>query len=377
MKSLFFRMRLVHWIGIVLLLVNAFVFTDNLISRIIQIALAVVILIHDMDEKINGVDVARKIIASLSNFQIGSKIEMSLNFSHEYREMVTLINQFTNKVSQATQLDSSSDAICDGVSRLQHSMQKLEKGYDATKDLTTQVSEKLDVITHESDANLEFSNVVAQSLDNVSHKISESVEKMNTLETHVVKTNEAEMMLLESLKSLTANADDIKNILTIISDISDKTNLLALNAAIEAARAGEHGRGFAVVADEVRKLAENTQKSLTEINSSVSVIVQSISDASDSVNTNAKTSQELVDISSNLQMTLSEANDEVQHTYQQSIQDSENSKIIRDEAYVSKELTLTQIKKMRDTGDAVENIKKNIVHIDETTNALIERVSHI
>jgi len=370
-------MRLVHWVGIVLLLINAFVFTDNVISRIVQIVIALVILIHDIDEKINGVDVARKIIASLSSFKIGSKIEFSLSFSQEYREMVTLINQFTEKVTKATQLGSSSDAIHDGVSHLQYSMKELEQGYLSTKELATKVSDKLDIITHESDANLEFSNVVAKSLDNVSHKISESVDKMNILETHVLKTNEAEMALLENLKSLTANADDIKNILTIISDISDKTNLLALNAAIEAARAGEHGRGFAVVADEVRKLAENTQKSLTEINSSVSVIVQSISDASESVNANAQTSQELVEIATNLQMTLAEANNEVQHTYQQSIQDSENSKIIRDEAYRSKDLTHSQIKKIQDTGDAVEGIKENIEVIDKTTDALITRVSHI
>ena len=63
--------------------------------------------------------------------------------------------------------------------------------------------------------------------------------------------------------------------------------MLALNAAIEAARAGEHGRGFAVVADEVRKLAERTQKSLAEINSTISVIVQSINDASDHMSKNA------------------------------------------------------------------------------------------
>ncbi len=112
-------------------------------------------------------------------------------------------------------------------------------------------------------------SIAAKSVSEVSDELQESVQTQTALSA--------------KLERLSGEAEQVKAVMTVISDIADQTNLLALNAAIEAARAGEHGRGFAVVADEVRKLAERTQKSLGESNATVSVIVQSINDTAETM----------------------------------------------------------------------------------------------
>jgi methyl-accepting chemotaxis protein len=118
-------------------------------------------------------------------------------------------------------------------------------------------------------------------------------------------TSEKEQDLAEKLHRVSENANEVKEVLTIIKDIADQTNLLALNAAIEAARAGEHGRGFAVVADEVRKLAERTQKSIVEIDSTISIVVQSITEANSEISENAIDVQKLAISSKELQSQMS------------------------------------------------------------------------
>jgi len=102
------------------------------------------------------------------------------------------------------------------------------------------------------------------------------------------KINDVVREAAESIAKLAGSADKIGEIISVIDDIADQTNLLALNAAIEAARAGEQGRGFAVVADEVRKLAERTGKATGEITEMIKGIQHETEDAVGSMESGIK-----------------------------------------------------------------------------------------
>ncbi len=277
------------------------------------------------------------------------------------------VNAMQDLLGRAKRTSSENSSIANALSstaiNVSNNVKKSVTLINETTKQTTEIKDGLDESIAVAQEN-------KKDIIKASEDLREARDDIIDLTSRVQQSAELEVDLAHRMGALSEDANEVKNVLSVISDIAEQTNLLALNAAIEAARAGEHGRGFAVVADEVRTLAERTQKSLTEINATINVIVGSIIDASGQMGSNSEEIQRLSNIAADVETKINmsvEIVDEAVHTSDKTVTDLEKSG-------TSVEAIVSQVSEMNEFSSEnarnVEEIAAAADHLNSMTDEL-------
>ncbi|MBL9033006.1 MAG: methyl-accepting chemotaxis protein [Phycisphaerae bacterium] len=173
-----------------------------------------------------------------------------------------------------TQVSSASQSVAAASTEIAASAEEMAGTLRAQEESASQVAAAITEMSASVQEVATKSTGAAGSAIEAGKQANEGGDVVRQTVTEMVEIKDQVTQAAGEVEQLAVKAESVGQVLGVISDIADQTNLLALNAAIEAARAGEHGRGFAVVADEVRKLAERTQQATQEVAQSVSAIQQ-------------------------------------------------------------------------------------------------------
>lgn len=212
-------------------------------------------------------------------YKDNSKDEIS-QIGNSFNEMISNIRFLVKQVDDSTTKVSAEAEKLTGTSSMTYKLaeQVTKAVEDITKGTLDQAEEAVQCVAYMNNLSEGINsveseiNIVANTINDAKSLSEESLEIVNDLYSKSTVTKQVSYEVVEGIKSLSSDLILIKDILKLITGISEQTNLLSLNASIEAARAGEAGRGFTVVAEEVKKLADQSK----EASSNIDDIIQNI-----------------------------------------------------------------------------------------------------
>ena len=172
------------------------------------------------------------------------------------------------------------------LAKVLNGVQLTRENLNTQKEEVIQLSDAMSQMSASTSEIAENTETAASELNNISKQCEEAQQGIFNTTTQIKQLAKEVEGASASAAQLTESANNVGNLMEDIQSIADQTNLLALNAAIEAARAGEHGRGFSVVAEEVRNLSSRTQDSAEEIHQRLSIMLSTIADWVELMNTN-------------------------------------------------------------------------------------------